>query len=330
MSMNDTLNPHPTETEKWLLTEFYCQALNEEMDKSPDTKSFLETYWPFLNSYYSPLNALYTPVYKDFCAKGFTPLHENEKQKPAWMLRDGAVPLTWFFSQHSPESVQGDLLVDADLSFVVPEEWRQKVGFFRHRTLENEKLQTLLMATPVSERLVSLPELENLLAKIQSVIGKRKMATLPIQLYAPIRRDSEVFPGRFFQTIFSHFKNVTMVEWKDVVRQSSFRGTAYVELNAGWLFKDSYFQHHVLSRGAHLLFGKRNTRARYFPLSPFHGVELEKISSRAGKAIAMDTRLEKFYTQTRSRNVEHTSDRRWPTWHELQCRSTFASKILKA
>jgi len=325
--MDDMLNLRRTETENWLLTEFYCNTLLAKGDKGPASESATGVLWPFLNPYYSPLNPIYTPVYQTLCAQGLRPL--NEKQLPVWMLRDGAVPLTWFFSRHQPDSVEGQILVHADLQHLVPENWAEKVASYRHRTPAND-IESLFMAGPVNERTTSIDELEEKLNSIEAVLGKKKMAAMSVRLYCPMRDPSDSYPARYMQKIYSAFKRVTALDWFDVENIGSLKNVGFVELNSGWLFKDSYVQHHVLSRGATLLVQKessRKKRVQSVPLSRYHSVDIEPLTTRSAAVSEKDRRLEKFFIQNaRLRDDEDAAWEPWPKWHERWCRAMLKQK----
>lgn len=326
MSMDDMLNRRRTETENWRLTEFYCNSLLDQCDKASTSEQYTLSLWPFLNPYFSPLNPIYTPVFQTLCAQGLRAV--NEKQLPVWMLRDGAVPLTWFFSKHKPELVEGQILVHADLKNLVPESWTGKVASYRHRTHAATDCESLLIVGPISERVISIDELDAKIESIEASIGKRKMSTMSVRLYCPIRGEGESFPARYLQKIYSAFRRVDIIDWYDVENIGSLKGVGFIELNNGWLFKDSYVQQHALSRGASLIGQDKlpAKKSRYVPLSRFHGVSIEPFVPKARTSFDKDRRLEKFFIQS-SRLIEDEGvSGPWPKWHEKWCRAMFQSK----
>lgn len=326
MSMDDMLNLRRTETENWLLTEFYCNSLLEESDKGPTSEQYTLAFWPFLNPYFSPLNPIYTPVFQKICSQGLRPL--NERQMPVWMLRDGAVPLSWFFAQNEPDLLQGQILVHADLKDLVPETWAGKVASYRHRSKSTGDIEKLLVIGPISETVISLQELDEALEKLGESLGKKRIASMPVHLYCPIRGEGESYPARYMQKIYSAFKRVKVVDWYDIENTGSFKGFGFVELNAGWLFKDSFVQQHALSRGASLVHQPPplSKRVRHFSLSSFHGVDVEPFTPKARITKAKADRLEKFFMHSARLMGDSGTAGPWPKWHEKWCRALFQNK----
>ncbi|MGZ3722398.1 MAG: hypothetical protein ACXVA9_05680, partial [Bdellovibrionales bacterium] len=107
----------------------------------------------------------------------------------------------------------------------------------------------------------------------------------------------------------------------------SFKNFAYVELNEGWLFQDSYIQQHVLSRGAALLFQTSGpVEKNSVPLSPFHGVHISKLGAKDCLSEEQDAKLESFFRQVSEYVQKESEEGLWPAWHEKRCHATVRMK----
>src|SRR4051812_5803203 len=127
MCMDATFKTMPTETEGWLLTQYESNHLQDQMNDSADATGFISSQWPFMNAYYSPLRPVFTTLFKDFRRTGSGPEQD-------FMLRDGIVPLFWFFLNENTNNLKDRLVVHEDLDSWVPRNWRYKVSLYSVHT----------------------------------------------------------------------------------------------------------------------------------------------------------------------------------------------------
>ncbi len=271
---------------------------------------------PFLDPYHSPLRPAFSfelPAGDERC-----------------LLRDGAVPLAWFFGCSPPASRK--LFVHAGLGNLVPPAWKKHVRYYE---LYSEEVfqaarppKNLLLAGPVNPAILSLGELDVLLDRVTATLGRAKPEK--VLVYAPLRKDQrglapeDSFELQFAQRMTSRFARVEFLSWTALAR-ARLADTAFVDLNAGWIFADGTLAHHALQAGAGLLAFRDGAPARdetLVPLSRNHGMRVSA-APREGifRSPRPDSRAQRFYAALHRKLPGQANAAPWPRWFEAAYRA---------
>jgi hypothetical protein len=311
-----------TESEQWLIEQVRSNALLTKLENDPaleEVRRFAKSYWPFMEPYHSPLNAAFS----------FEIGHlERLRHHKLWMLRDGIIPLAWFFESVTREMTPStQLLVHESLGTLVPKSWKKNVKYYE---IYSEPVyhagfppKNLLLTGPINGGMTSLEELDAILDGVLECLGRAKPER--VLIYCPIRQsewssaEEESFEFQFYHRIFSRFgAKAKFVNWQST-ENSTFPDTAVVDLSAGWIYKDSSVLHHLLRRGAGLLGARENVQkpANRIPLSKNHGIRVSAEPAATGWELPRDTqKLLGFYSTLHRKMNEPRSHLPWPKWFQ--------------
>jgi hypothetical protein len=317
------------ESEQWLLEQARANLLSGNMPETPelaDARRLGKAVWPFMLPYFSPL----CPAFSFEIATA-----DNFLRQKTWLLRDGAIPLGWFFNAAAPALAEfGTLLVHSSLGGLVPRAWRKNIKFYDHFSHVEYSAanppENLFLTGPVSAGITTIPELEAILDKTEESLGKNFKGN--VLIYCPVRQlefanaEEESFEFQFAQRVLSRFgKKVQFLHWQNI-EHATFRNTAFVDLNGGWIYKDSFMLHQLLSRGAGLLAEPAPAIAREssrISLSPFHGMSVSSVPAAADFTASGDvsTAMD-FFTALHKKTQDPRSHYPWPKWYQGMARAT--------
>lgn len=321
MSTHNMFDSRASETEHWLLAYKRGKWLKSAMEDNSLVEQVEGEMWPFLEFYHSPLNAVFTPFFK-------SEIRDARNPDRDLLLRDGAIPLTWFFSRFTPESVGGRPLVHCSLAPLVPDAWRDHMRYYRFRSAAPiARPEALILAFTANELVLDDAEFDFFLDQIEDRLGKRRMQTLKTKLFFRVLGGPEDRIATLMEKIFTRLPCATASKREWLEGFSSLRDYAYLEMNGGWIWQDSFLQQRVLARGASLLLNppQRNDSA-LIPLSASHSVEI--LGSRPIRHQA-DTRfkqLETFYKLVDATG-ELGESKLWPAWQERAVRAAWNGKL---
>ncbi len=315
-----------TESERWLLDQARANIVATSIASEPaleEVRGFTKSFWPFMEAYYSPLQ----PVFSFELARA-----ARLQRQPLWMLRDGTIPLSWFFESLGPQApAQSRLLVHEALGNLVPPPWRKRTKFYdvyAEKTYHSANPpKRLLLFGPVNSLITGLDDLDRILAEAKETLGRANLEE--VILYCPVRHsehvsaEEESFECQFYHRIFSVFGAKAKFRHWQSLEHGSFPDTALVELNGGWLYQDSSVLHLLLSRGAGLLRAPAKRRGERIPLSPFHGMEIFDASTESGfRAKENAGELLRFYSALHRKTNEPRNRVPWPKWFETYSRAS--------
>lgn len=208
---------------------------------------------PFSNPYFGPLN----PVLL-FCGHSKTTFND----KSHIMLRDGLIPLTYFFKESDPKDFECTFYIPAEFWFLVPKEWRTKVKFFRisAKTIYNAAnlpKKIILMGTLNSTFADGDEFAEDIRNLVASLGGKDNLKNIDVAAYFSFKRND--LWGRwddenileYSKVLFNEIKmDIKFPQLDNIMSESGFKDVLYHEVNRGYFISQSYMSQHLLSRGA--------------------------------------------------------------------------------
>lgn len=223
-------------------------------------------------------------------------------------IRDGLIPLSLFFQNTKPEEIDGILYVHCDFWFVVPEEWRPKIKYYRIKAKQvynGDKTPKKILVTGLLNSTLADPvEFDSMLKHLKESIGSEKIGQAEILAFFPEKRTDlwgsweEDNILRFSKSIFNNLGlNVATPAWKDLATETDFNDYLYYEINSGLFIKDSYVQHRILSRGGGLLEEKSSDffrKSGEVKASLYHSYELFELNHESIKLASSPFPTEKI------------------------------------
>lgn len=211
---------------------------------------------PFSNPYFGPLN----PVLL-FCGHSKTTFND----KSHVMLRDGLIPLTYFFNESDPEDFECVFYIPAEFWFIVPKNWRSKVKFFKVKANTvyhqgNLPKKIILMGTLNSTFADGDEFAEDIRNLAATLGGKDNLKNIDIAAYFSFKRND--LWGRwddenileYSKVLFNELKmDIKFPPLENIMSESGFRDVLYYEVNRGYFIGQSFMTQHMLGRGAGLL-----------------------------------------------------------------------------
>ncbi|MGZ3787082.1 MAG: hypothetical protein ACXVLQ_01090 [Bacteriovorax sp.] len=217
---------------------------------------------PFSNAYFAPTN----PV---LLGGNIT---QKLIDKKIWTLRDGLIPLSFFFRERSPNGAIGEFAIHKDLWFIVPEQWRDKILFYDVQSDDSyneERLPTKLFITGMlNSTFADLEEFEKDLLNLCKILGKKNIEKMEIVAFFPNKRNKlwgkwqNENALNFSKVLFSGLKmDIHLPEWDEIQSEMNFKNCLYHEINRGHFIQDTYTKYLALSKGAGLL--QKNNLGRH-------------------------------------------------------------------
>lgn len=184
--------------------------------------------WPSSEEFYHPLNPLFS---------FFISMHAHVDLFKVFLLRDGAEGILEFFVRFpAPKDFKVQILVPADLAFLVPDGWRPRVLCYR---LATDRKMTYtndyLFYGLVSEISLSWPRfrhhLDSWISQFDPNANVKAFFATRNEIYDKAWIDRKI-SFQIAGTFQSYFKNkIEFLNWKDVVGLSARSNLTYVPLD---------------------------------------------------------------------------------------------------
>lgn len=279
---------------------------------------------PFSLDYFSPVNPVLLGGY----------ITKKLANKKIWTLRDGVVPVSFFFREHTPENTSGTIAVHKDLWQVVPEEWRDRVMFYdivSNQVFDSSnRPQKILFAGMGDSTFADEEEFKEELLLLKQKLGD-DLSQIKISALFPARKNNlwgrkidESGLDRAQAIINTLGADVEFIEWNDLKNENNLKGVLYYEINKGHFIKDSYLQYFALSRGAGLLKSVAEklplTEISQHPISLHHSVRLYSMEFAKLPAYVdpfAHASFEFFKEATRGQVKSVRITQSWESWYPL-------------
>jgi|GEM_PF-515806 len=259
----------------------YDYILNSQQDPAlPVGRKIRPNHYylrPFSLPYYGPHNPVLIGGY----------LTKKLLNKKSWSLRDGLVPLSFFFKEHTPEP--GVVYnIPSEFWYVVPENWKKQVSTYEIKSQLTFGLsrppERILLAGMQDSVFADINEFKNCLAELAQKIGSNHLTKAKITALFPYKRNN-LWGKRSDDETFSMAQallketgfNVHFIEWNELKIETSLKDCLYFEVNKHYFIADSYLKFFALSRGAGLLESSKTIPSEEtgrMDLSPNHFVVL--------------------------------------------------------
>lgn len=300
----------------------------QALGQTPQCKQFVDSMWPLSARYASPLNPIFLVEIGSL---------DLLRQRPFWMIRDGLIPLLWFFELHPEPKLKNfssKLLVSEDLAPFIPAPWRNYFGTYqkvsRHSADVSGADRRLLIAGVVSENFCSLDFLESDLKKIREWVETRKTSKrqqTEALVFLPTQGDiSSAFVSQYIVNVCQAIGgDMRCLSWQKFSTLDGLENCDFLELNDGQICKDSFLEEFALSSGAlpigrqHLpVAAEMGSGTRYVELSPHHGLVVKaEVSEKSELSEALNAGNErspiyqKYHRALRSKAHGRFP---WPQW----------------
>jgi|GEM_PF-1125605 len=307
-------------------------------EKSNQIDGFL---WPISVDYYSQLNPIFLHHMDDI---------ELFKYAPVWLIRDGLVPLIWFFKKNPspPRWWVSQMLVKPSLASFVPDEWRRFFGTYRIRQniQQEESPKRILLVGLMTDVYCSQAELNYQIKKLAEKLGKSNLKAIEVSAILPgkfsclLETDKITYHFEYALKICNYFgTQVKTLKWNQFLRSESFQESMIVDLNDHILCSDNALIHHALSFGGRLpsCFGTEQMEtamdSQYMAVSSYHGFEVRReISAKMEtqddwSALDDYLKFEKKIYRTHSKNTSYIFP--WPESLMNWARSSTIQKRLR-
>ena len=294
---------------------------------SKEVSSFLNYLWPVTVEYHSPLNPIFLTGVSDLGHLSMCPVYQ---------VRDGLVPLLWFFRKHPvPGKFSGKLLIHQKYVDYVPTKWRSRVGSYEIESLDTIKSRQpkkLLLAGLVMESCCSLEFLEERLLELCREYTANELSKMEIKALLLGRSDQfgdehkHEYYGNFCKKIFMKLGlNIQFINWRIFHGMESLAGYEILEFNEGLLCADSFMTFNALSRG-HPFKTRKSPESsggvgRLVELSPYHGMRVrDRVSSRPVAKFTDDlSGLNRAMFSEANRKLP------WPVWFGIWARDQIST-----
>ncbi|MCC6278523.1 MAG: hypothetical protein IT289_11470 [Oligoflexia bacterium] len=316
--------------------------------RPPDIQAFFDRLWPAVDNYVAPLHPIFLLDLPHFA----TSLTRN-----VWLIRDGLVPLIWFFiSNPEPGNFKAQILIHSQFEEYVPEAWRAQAALFDFLPEESEKIletsakdrDELLLLGQIMPSVCSLEHLEKDLDMIlRKVGGKRGLRKMRLNAFLPARyEDSEhsegpAFYNKFMITLCRYLgADINILEHKQLLEASHFRTSWVHEFNEKHLYVDSHSMRIALSRGGSILILEEKNKQRthhYETIYPFYPNLSCGISTRFEKkfidyltdgAIIESRESAKNYYSALASSSNRSFP--WPRWFTSWCKHLLVAESTPA
>ena len=149
-------------------------AFVETPKRPQELKQYFDALWPSIEMYESVMKPIFLAD---------LPSAAEANPKGEWLVRDGLLPLIWFFTKNpEPGSFRGKLRVHASFEEFIPDAWRPQVdlyelfsndqdGYDSSFGVDTGEVKELLLTGLIMQSYCSLSKLESDLKGIVDFIG---------------------------------------------------------------------------------------------------------------------------------------------------------------
>lgn len=270
---------------------------DSSLPETDDLKSFLGMTWPMSTSYFNPLNAVWLMQILDL---------RLLQSRPHWFVRDGLVPLLWFFKRYpKPPSFKITLLIDEELISFAPPAWSGHVGTYRIysevQAQSNSRTSVIGMS---AETYVSATFTKH---RLTEIVKKEEVAGIQtMDLFMPVRswthdEKEQVFHASVFREVFSIVpKQTRLMTRAELVGTFDIQKLRLYDLNEKLIVADNGLAGELLKKGAQWP-DSRQPKANedYRKISPSHGfiINWTRTSEAQENAVPSFQEVSRFHDQ---------------------------------
>lgn len=309
-----------------------------EPERSPEITQFFNGLWPVSESYASPLNPIFLLDLQKL---------SSFSEKESWLIRDGLLPLLWFFVNNpEPGRFKSTLRIHADFERFIPDAWRPQVELYELFPDENapdprqgagNRVRELLLTGLIMPSACSLNRLECDLAEIVKFVGgKDKLPGIKIRAFLPARfevtdRDNgPSFYNLFMKTLFQSLGlEIEFLEYESLRWMYASSQVWMHEFNEKLLYSDSILSLLCLSKGHRQIpMGPARKKPRFdriYPVYPHVSCGIRKTYQEnfvdyisSNWVPESQERAKAFYQATNSAANRLYP---WPKWFPSWCQS---------
>jgi hypothetical protein len=297
------------------------EAEGHVLPVSPEVKAFMDFLWPMAEPYYAPVPGVFLMQVSSF---------DLLNAKPVWLVRDGLLPLLWFFRLHpNPEGLNSKLLIEESLLPFVPSQWSRSVGSYKLvSTAKRNGKRKLLFVGYLSEFFMPLDEIGLWLGQTFANESAEELKTMAKTVFLPFRQwhfqsDNDhvyhlMFVRKLIELMGSDFEAINQ---KRLQQLESTHGFEIISANTNLLLSDNALVHQLLSKGGNLYGSYReqnSTDCDFIAFSPYHGIQVRmnpEVSS-IGRAWRRSLAETEKYQESLSRALSSDAHTKlpWPQW----------------
>lgn len=313
-------------------------------ERTPEIRNFFGGLWPAAETYASPLNPIFLLDLPD---------RTTGSAKESWLIRDGVLPLVWFFVKNpTPGGFRGVLKIHAELERLIPDAWRPQVMLYelfpdelpRPRQATPNEVREILLTGLIMPSACSISRLEEDLQQIVQFIGGReKIPSVKIRAFLPARFEvtdrasGPSFYNYFMKTLFQYLGlEIEFLEYESLRWLYASSSIWMHEFNEKFLYADSYLSLLCLSKGHRAIplnGGKRPRKPRYERVYPAYanvscGIRSEFkepfLDYLSGKWVPESQERAKAFFQATNSAANRIYP--WPRWFPSWCEGLSAGK----
>lgn len=240
-----------------------------EFQRGPELSKLASWLYPHYQSYISPVNPIFVSE---------IPNLDILNSKKLWAIRDGLVPLLFFFTKFkTPKGLHSKILIDQELLDCVPEVWRPYVGSYYLQSKDNSvEADKAFIYGVNSEVFMSKESVE----KALEPFAKRKKPWKEVWIYLSTRQFTPLENPRHHAQMFLEIFERTgakmkVVDLQEILGVQSWENWQLFELNKKTILADSWLSQAVISRGGQIPERKQPQNSEVVHLSAHHNCVIQ-------------------------------------------------------
>ncbi len=262
----------------------------------------------YTHPYYSPLKPLFTSEIAD---------PEMIKDYEIVTLRDGLVPLLWFFRTNPDPSIfSNHFLVHHSLKQFIPQAWKSHIHYYSISSNKKNTPPTKIILTGhIPDQYCSQERIGNLITTLKLQIDKLKLNFTSADIYMPVLHDPfyiDVQGGSnlfyFCQEILTMFKQFGKI-WtsRDFHSKTEFSAYCLFDIGSNMLNCDPSIIQQALGKNAMLLNPSPSEKPTFqSALSPYHQINIyqeKDVSTQDSQGDHLLKTFNEFYS------IDHHDDK---------------------
>jgi len=292
---------------------------------------FIQSMWPASIGYFSALNPIFVGDQQEFILMN---------RSDIWFLKDGIVPLMWFFKNHpKPKNFKSRLLVHEALASLVPAAWRHLTGTYRIDQVEPSssfQRQGFLVVGKLMESNLSIAGLTRQVDAFIESLGTNRIKNGEILFFLPGGHglSSKYYAECMVKLCNAFGPKISVLDWEQFESRESYKGFELLEINEKIFYADSFLMHLPLSKGATLHRSKtEETKMRAgetaLRLSKYHQVIYNQnflksdVSDSSQLATRKLSKIDLYFKKIEGEPTQGNLP--WPAWFPQWCRSVVSS-----